>query len=1000
MASLGLVILLLNLALQSEAISRYNYGVLINEEFTFLNSHSYWEHVYVLNITDLIGQDLPTDFSPGICTGFKEDVSSKMYCNVLSDSFQANSHLSTQLYIKLIENESTIKKLLDMNPSRDKRGILDFVGKLGKDLFGLSTESDDRNLRHLIELYNQKMINRTNQLEHLDEQMFSHQTLMNSRITNLKQALFYTSSLANNTVNTVNHLISVTNKHTKDIQNNTRDIDVLRQMTNVLHTNTLLDVIGPVIELEQSSVNVESLNLLFNNKLPPNLIKPEHVTNMLEYIEGQLSKNYSTYSITFHHPNYYYMSNDVHAFVLDQKLFVKIRVPLHNYNTKFQVYHINTVPIHLTPQSKLLSQIINVSPYLAISEDGQYYFHMTEMDVLNCKNDGMSKCNKLFPMIPREKPSCASALYFDQAEIISNICQMTIIQNTTASNGIHYVANNSFFVGFDSEDTWVETCPKKPPRNIPACSLCLITPNMGCSVQSKNFYIPGSMIISDDHPTRVHTVNLMIIHSFLNIKQYSITANQTFKNPVNVQIPHINVPSDFMEHTTKVDSGIELDMKKTSKMIHNNQKLFYSSSNYVFDQLQWAMDPMLQHSLSVLPGMNMFMNVLELGLVSYCMYKIHKYLPTAKIVHTVSSAALTPPPWIPDNYDRTLPPWKGEYDYNMANPFEDYESSTAKTVETTESHSNLVKREYPDNPFELPAFKDVMKQAGDMAIALQGKYGPILRSTNTPPTEESFLAEHFEKICWMVVSGFCLTIIFIYLITKLIETIGECRRISNNWAFLHVTGSGKCMHIPFMKLKDCPLRYRFRIKDHNLGKIKIIAIEGVFAPTVLMEWGLFHGHYKTLIVPNRKLRIPMYAKARLQEIIRKDYTIKVVLSHNNKIYNPASCNCGSPISGPITPQVQPKTNPNQGHSNETTPKQNMMALPPPDAIPKPNTGTLIDPRANQNYDQNTNEQNFYEPVGAHGAANFDDQAQIDNNINENSGLLSESGTYPSAPQQY
>ena len=46
--------------------------------------------------------------------------------------------------------------------------------------------------------------------------------------------------------------------------------------------------------------------------------------------------------------------------------------------------------------------------------------------------------------------------------------------------------------------------------------------------------------------------------------------------------------------------------------------------------------------------------------------------------------------------------WKREdynYEANIANPFEDYSTATPKIVDVTDIKSNLVKCDYPDNPF-------------------------------------------------------------------------------------------------------------------------------------------------------------------------------------------------------------------------------------------------------------------------------------------------------------
>ena len=173
-------------------------------------------------------------------------------------------------------------------------------------------------------------------------------------------------------------------------------------------------------------------------------------------------------------------------------------------NTVFTVYRVLNVPIKLSGKRNEsgLSKVENTSPFIAVSQRGKHYFHMTEHDVLGCsKTQIINECDKLYPIYHKDQGSCTSYLFLDDTIKINFTCQVGYYPTSMVSQQIHHLGDNHYFIGYNDEEYFMENCPGSSATKIPACSLCVISPKPQCSIETKYFITPSFLAINEPRDT-------------------------------------------------------------------------------------------------------------------------------------------------------------------------------------------------------------------------------------------------------------------------------------------------------------------------------------------------------------------------------------------------------------------------------------------------------------------------------------------------------------------
>jgi hypothetical protein len=67
-------------------------------------------------------------------------------------------------------------------------------------------------------------------------------------------------------------------------------------------------------------------------------------------------------------------------------------------------------------------QIEPEAPYIAVTENGQYYSLLMTANLQQCQQGLFAICEATFPFIHKTRASCSAALYFGQTEVAHTTC--------------------------------------------------------------------------------------------------------------------------------------------------------------------------------------------------------------------------------------------------------------------------------------------------------------------------------------------------------------------------------------------------------------------------------------------------------------------------------------------------------------------------------------------------------------------------------------------------
>jgi len=194
------------------------------------------------------------------------------------------------------------------------------------------------------------------------------------------------------------------------------------------------------------------------------------------------------------------------------------------------------------------------------------------------------------------------------------------------SKFVHSLDDDSYYVTWNDDKFWIESCPHGEPIKIPACQLCVITPKCGCSITSQTFLIEASMHQCADltsESTISYPFNLMILQHFYNYSaNVSIHGNTSFKEAPFLPLPDIKVYNDNFDQIVAADNKLTLDMAHTAKLLHDDKVIYSTASAKLTHAAGWLLDVKSPRLLIGVPSVSAVMSTVAIAISGYCLYKI------------------------------------------------------------------------------------------------------------------------------------------------------------------------------------------------------------------------------------------------------------------------------------------------------------------------------------------------------------------------------------------
>ena len=577
-----------NIPRNRKTLLRQNYGVVLENVGVMDTPQSVWHQLFVINIGLPRVPDMhhPCAHEPerpnrsvqvtrNTATirsnvQMENEISLKDFCPGLLSYKNRHDHLVQSIVIR----QENIDKLLPV-PQRHKRGIFDFVGKFSKSLFGTATEHDTEVIQNQITAVAAASGKATNEVHFLKDALQSFMLKENKHDNLVAKALQMNRDS-----------IEAFDRMNNDALR--RTTQTLIEWINLLHQfgNQYVLVLHDIL-LEVDNV-LTGLETLLKGYLPSQFITPDLMKKTLEHIATEMSQ-YGNFTLAHHEVGYYYHLRDITFTRIEDKVYIKIRVPLTTISNTFDVYQVHAVPIPITHGRRDFTELSSNKPYVAISRDELFYVVMSKTEYEYCNGDEFKLCDQTFRMQPITVPSCETALYFGHVENITKYCETHYVVPDKVQTHIVSVRPNSYLVSTSDLD-WTQNCPDKQPSKVRACHFCIISLPCFCSITAATFYLPPSLADCNNLTSEVsvrHSVNLPALYEFYNDYKIlsNITIHKTFRLPVQSDIPDIKVISKKFKEVVQSDKTVRLSLRKIASGVKTHKVVYSDKVSKLYNDL-------------------------------------------------------------------------------------------------------------------------------------------------------------------------------------------------------------------------------------------------------------------------------------------------------------------------------------------------------------------------------------------------------------------------------
>lgn len=611
---------------------RTNYGVYFRPEFTLRNTVSNWIHTFILPVKELTW-DIP---DPVPICGAYENVNNDNPlpgCDTVEFAYimKYMEQSRNRIIDEIRANQHTWQQMLygsDTGNRRNRRSLSNFISDLTSELFGLCTKREFNSLTEKLSFIQTHITNITGGLTQFNDKLYSYDLALNKRIDNLKSGLLINSYYINSTLRSLSTWESQINDQSNMINRLSYDLGLTKAFLNIATSFNLFELM-PLSELKAKSDQLlNGIASLLRNELPITLIRPHVLKEALDDLQAKLLDKYDFIRIENTNLNSYYKTRNTIFTFDDDHIYISIKIPLRSERaSRFHVYRVISSPLPTNSTSNTFSEIINLPEFFAVDASENYYIELSHVELATCEGPKSDKqCTAILPLTYRDRKTCASALYSDDSDAIKQYCNTIMFTGISHSKFVHSLDDDSYYITWNEDKFWIESCPHGEPIKIPACQLCVITPKCGCSITSQTFLIEASMHQCTDFNSESvvsYPVNLMILKHFYDYKgNISIYSNTTFTEAPHLPLPDLKVYNDDLDQIVNADNKLTLDMAHTAKLLQDDKVIYSTASAKLTHAAGWLLNAKSPRLLIGVPSMSAIMSAVAVAISGYCLYKI------------------------------------------------------------------------------------------------------------------------------------------------------------------------------------------------------------------------------------------------------------------------------------------------------------------------------------------------------------------------------------------
>lgn len=237
-----------------------------------------------------------------------------------------------------------------------------------------------------------------------------------------------------------------------------------------------------------------------------------------------------------------------------------------------QLYKIISLPVPASTNKRLkhATKLLDLPNYIALTYQHDYYLPLTDSDLIKCEHSRDIHRNFYMALIPTTVPQCALALFENNVNQVSALCNLRFLENHI-SHAIYELTPTSVLV-FYSEDLHLDCLQRQRTffkRYMVAHFMVLNYRDLYFSPRLVHCYNSSS------DPAISHPINLALIQEFFDSDEFKpILGNSLFNASVPLSLPNFTFYSHEISNVLTADAKTHLNLKKLADAAEKDQLIF------------------------------------------------------------------------------------------------------------------------------------------------------------------------------------------------------------------------------------------------------------------------------------------------------------------------------------------------------------------------------------------------------------------------------------------
>ena len=281
---------------------------------------------------------------------------------------------------------------------------------------------------------------------------------------------------------------------------------------------------------------IQGLESLRLGTLSTSLVSPKEMRLALDQVAKSIAKK--ELSLVVIDLSFYYQ-NMLRTFLHSgSKLYIHLSVPVAKRPSFMNLFHIRTFGIPINSRHMGYTQVKNVPKAILVDNQLQVFTEIKDDELDRCSMDHILLCPFPLPVISFKHPSCALALFLDNATLARKLCQFDIKPFLPAPTFFEAVSPTEFVISH-STSNFSMNCGGKHIEMAP-CDVCILKLKCECTVQVGVQIVRGSSVkcLEENITHIVHGVNAPAIEVF-NIRFPSKPPSFNTRRTIHIIIPNI-----------------------------------------------------------------------------------------------------------------------------------------------------------------------------------------------------------------------------------------------------------------------------------------------------------------------------------------------------------------------------------------------------------------------------------------------------------------------------